>query len=180
MTLAEFLAWDDGTDQRYELLFGEVIAMAPALEAHGTIVARLAQLIGNALRRPCRVVTEVGIQAPGRKDTFFIPDLAVTCAPPQPKNQFLVEPTLIVEVLSPSTAHYDRQFKLTSYRQTPSVREILYVSSFERQVELQRRGEAGLWTVEDLIGGGTVRLQSVPVDLPLDAIYQDVALGDGS
>ncbi|MCC7048740.1 MAG: Uma2 family endonuclease [Alphaproteobacteria bacterium] len=180
MTLAAFLAWDDGTDQRYELLDGEIIAVAPPSEAHGTIVQALGRSIGNALKRPCRVVGEAGVLVPGRRDSFFVPDLVVTCAPPRPGAQHVEEPILVVEVLSPSTLRHGLQNKLHVYRQIPSVKEILYVSSFERHVELQRRG-AGLWTVQDLIGDSRFRLESVGAEIDLAAIYQDVALaGDAA
>jgi len=100
-TVEDFLAWDDGTDRRYELVGGEVIAMAPPAEAHGTIVANLTIRIGTKLEAPCRVVGEAGIVLPDRDDTYYQADLAVTFTSPEAGRQHVAEPVLIVEVLSP-------------------------------------------------------------------------------
>ena len=80
MTVAEFLTWDDGTDTRYELVGGDVVAMTPPLEIHGTVVTNLGAELRSRLRPPCRVVTEAGIVRPGQDDTYYQADLAVTCA----------------------------------------------------------------------------------------------------
>jgi len=100
MTLAEFVEWDDGTDTLYELIDGQVVAMAPAREAHGTIVANLVLAIGPQLQPPCRVVGNAGITRPESADSFYIADLAVTCDRPADQRFLLAEPRLIVEVLS--------------------------------------------------------------------------------
>ena len=81
-TVDEFLAWDDGTDRRYELVDGQVVAMAPPSETHGTIVANLTVRSGSQLRAPCRVVGEAGVTAAERSDTYYQADLLVTCAAP--------------------------------------------------------------------------------------------------
>jgi Uma2 family endonuclease len=72
MSLAEFLEWDDGTETRYELIDGRLLAMVPPIEAHGTIVANLAAAIRQKLRPPCRVVIEAGIVPADRADTYGI------------------------------------------------------------------------------------------------------------
>ena len=64
MSLAEFLEWDDGTDTVYELIDGQVVAMAPARDAHGTIVMNLGVVIGPQLKQPCRIVGNAGITGP--------------------------------------------------------------------------------------------------------------------
>jgi hypothetical protein len=84
MSLAEFLEWDDGTDRRYELLDGIPVMMAPSLEAHGEPAAALALEIGSRVRPPCRVISEAGIIVPDRADSYYVADLAVTCAPREP------------------------------------------------------------------------------------------------
>ena len=175
LTVGEFLIWDDGTDRRYQLVRGVVVAMAPPLEAHGTIVGNAARGIGNRLRRPWRVVVETGVRLPERDDTFYQADLVVTCAPPKVGARWIAEPRVIVEVLSPSTADHDRSEKLDDYQALPSVSEIVIVFSDRRRVQLWRR-RPGFWQVEDLIGDAELRLESVEVALPLVELYQDVAL----
>jgi Uma2 family endonuclease len=173
MTLAEFLEWDDGTDRRYELLDGLPVMMAPATEAHGEIAAALTIEIGTRLRPPCRVINEAGILVPDRADTYYVADLAVTCAPREPGRRMVAEPVLLLEVLSPSTGQVDRWRKVADCRTLPSVQEILLVFSDERRVEVQRRTADG-WRVEDLIGKAEVALSCCRAPIPLDGVYRDL------
>ena len=131
MSLAEFLRWEDGTDTRYELIGGVPTAMAPPARAHGVVCAWLAGLIDAGLRsrRPCMTQVEAGIVPPGRGDTFYVADLAVTCVPYQRGEQVAQDPILVVEILSPSTERHDRHTKVPAYREIDSVKEILIVDS---------------------------------------------------
>ncbi len=158
-TLDEFLAFDDGTDRRYELFDGHIVAMAPASDVHGALVARLTLRIGAGLRPPCEVVIEAGIVPPERADSWYQADLAVTCAG-LTGQQFIAEPILIALVLSPSTAATDRDRKLPDYRAIPSLRDVLVVSSSEPRVEHFYREDDG-WKICDLRGTGTLRLQAI-------------------
>ena len=173
MTLAEFLEWDDGSDRRYELQDGVPVMMAPSLEAHGELAAALAIEIGTRLKPPCRVISEAGIVMPARTDTYYVADLAVTCAPREPGRRMVVEPVLVVEVLSPSTGQVDRWRKVADYRTLESVKEILVVFSDERRVEVQRRTADG-WRVEDLIGKAEISLACCDGPIALDAVYRDL------
>ena len=131
MSLDEFLVWDDGTDTRYELIGGFPVAMAPGLEGHWTLSARLTTRIDTALsgRRPCRTGTEAGILDPDRNDTYFVADIGVTCAPYDRQRQYMQDPILLVEILSPSTERHDRKVKVPTYQRIASVQEILLVDS---------------------------------------------------
>jgi Uma2 family endonuclease len=173
MTLAEFLEWDDGTDRRYQLVDGLPVMMAPAVEAHGELALSMGAEIRSRLRPPCRVISEAGVTIAERADTYYLADLAVTCAHREAGRRIVAEPVVIVEVLSPSTSHIDRWRKVADYRTLPSVQEIVVVSSDERRVELQRRISDG-WRVEDLIGQASIRLGVCDGPIPLDAIYRDL------
>jgi Uma2 family endonuclease len=173
MTLAEFLEWDDGTERRYELLDGTPVMMAPSLEAHGELAAALTVELGNRVKPPCRLISEAGIVISDRADTYYVADLAVTCVPREPGRRMVVEPVLVVEVLSPSTGQVDRWRKVADYRTLPSVQEILVVFSDECRVEVQRRTPDG-WRVEDLIGQAEIALACCSDSIPLDAIYRDL------
>jgi Uma2 family endonuclease len=170
MSLAEFLEWDDGTDVRYELIDGHVVAMAPPSPRHSAIAGRLVRLIGSALKPPCEIYIEAGIVTPGHADTYLQADLAVSCRPLDEQDRNLAEPVLIVEVESPGTVRHDRGVKVDRYRQVPSVQEILLVSSEERRVQLWRR-EGPRWTVEDVIGDALLWLESCDLDIPLSELY---------
>ena len=173
MTLAEFVEWDYGTDRRYGLLDGNPVMMAPSLEAHGELAATLTMEIGARVKPPCRVISEAGIVIPDRADTYYVADLAVTSAPREPGRRMVVEPVLVVEVLSPSTGQVDRWGKVADYRTLPSVQEILVVFSDERRAEVQRRTADG-WRVEDLIGKAEINLSCCEAPVPLAAVYRDL------
>jgi Uma2 family endonuclease len=170
MSLAEFLDWDDGTDTRYELIDGRVVAMAPPSPRHSAITGRLARLIGSALKAPCEVYVEAGIVTPARADTYLQADLAVSCRPLDQQDRDVAEPVLVVEVESPGTVRHDRGVKVDRYRELPSVREILLVASAERRVQLWCR-EGGRWSVEDVIGDALLRLESCALEIPLADLY---------
>ena len=127
-------------------------------------MARLAVRIGTGLRPPCEGVIEAGIVPPERADSWYQADLAVTCAGLS-GQQYLTEPVVIVQVLSPSTATTDRDRKLPDYRAIPSLQNILVVSSTEPRIEHFRREPDG-WKIHDLHGQGTLRLPAF--DLTLD------------
>jgi Uma2 family endonuclease len=173
MTLAEFLEWDDGTDRRYELLDGIPMPMAPTLEAHGELAIALGAEIRSRLKPPCRVISEAGIVIPDRADTYYVADLAVTCAPREPGRRMVVEPVLVVEVLSPVRDEINQRRRVADYRTLPLVQEILVVFSDERRVEVQRRTLDG-WRVEDLIGQAAIALSCCDAPVSLDAVYRDL------
>jgi len=170
-TIADFLAWSDGTDRRYELIDGAPVAMAPPSEAHGTIVMNLGSALNAQLQPPCRVIAEAGILLADRDDAWYQADLAISCTPPEPGRSHVAEPILIAEVLSPSTAIHDRGLKLVDYCRLASVREILLVSSTDRSIQYWRR-DGPRWLVENLIGDATLALDTVPSPIPLATIYE--------
>ncbi|HET6521243.1 MAG TPA: Uma2 family endonuclease [Geminicoccaceae bacterium] len=176
MTLAEFLEWDNGTEARHELVRGQIVAMAPPCGRHSRLVGNLAGQLARHLPPPCGFCVEAGIVPPERDDTRYHADLAVSCAPLDEDPGYVPEPVFKGEVLSPSTAAYDRWVKLADYRRLPSVREVLLISSRERHVELCRRVAGARWTVEDLIGETELRLEVVDVAVPLAAVYENVAV----
>ncbi len=186
MTVAEFLAWPgDGHPYPHQLIDGEPIAMAPPSEAHGTIQANLARLIGNhlAARRPgCRVVTNAGVVPRIRAGfNMRVPDLAVTCAPPDRRRYALDDPVPLVEILSPSNEAETRE-AVWAYTTIPSVAELLIVHSTEAVAELWRREVAGGdWPAEPAWIGAADRLElaSPGLVLPLPEIYAGTVFAPG-
>lgn len=180
MDLEAFLSWDDGTDTRYELVGGFVVAMAPPSRAHGILAARVTARLEASLahRRPCVAQSEAGVLRPDRADTFFVADIVVTCTPFDHRAQTVDEPILIVEILSPSTELHDRRFKVPVYREIETVQEVLLVGSDARYVELHRRS-GGQWIVEILRGpDDAVALTSVGTDIPLAELYDGITFDD--
>jgi Uma2 family endonuclease len=172
MTVAEFLTWDDGTDTRYELVRGKLVAMAPPSAKHSVIASKIGGSLEASLERPCYVGMNAGVVWPERDDTFYEADLVVSCTPLKADMTTIPQPTVVIEVLSPTTAAHDRGGKLYDYRRIPSVQEIALVASEQRHVEIWRRRGAK-WEVEDLIGDAALELETVGVAIPLAAIYAD-------
>lgn len=172
MTVDEFLDWEDGTDTRYELIGGFPLAMAPPREVHGVLTAELARRIGGALvaRRPCRVSVEAGIVLTDRADTFYVADLAVTCAPYDARRQYVQDPILIVEILSPSTERHDTRIKLPAYRSIASVQEILLLDSDARFAQLHRR-QGEQWITELVHGEAMLPLATVGIEISMAELY---------
>jgi Uma2 family endonuclease len=180
MTLDEFLRWDDGTETHYELIGGFPIAMAPPTEAHSVLAVRLVTRIESGLsgRRPCRTHIEAGVIRPDRADTYYVADIAATCAPIEPGRQAIKDPFLIVEILSPSTERHDRRVKLPAYRQIATVQEIVLIASDGLYAELHQRA-GGHWITELLRGGeGVLALNSVGIEVLMSDLYEGIALGE--
>ena len=171
MTVAEFLEYDDGTDTRYELINGQLVAMNPPATRHVQICQNIGTAIDRQLRPPCQVYWATpGVAIDENDKTWRVPDLVVTCV--RPAKGFFLGPRLIVEVLSPSTEKDDRTTKLDFYDTVPGVETILLVWQDQRRVRLRERLGAG-WQERDLIGSGTVRIEPLGIELTLDEIYHD-------
>jgi Uma2 family endonuclease len=175
-TLDEFLAFDDGTDTSYQLFEGRIVAMNLPLRGHGALVARLAQIVGNQLRRPCEAALGAGIIPANRRHSWYKADLIVSCTPGNYQDQFIAEPLLVVEVLSPTTSATDFSRKLPDYQQIPSMREVLLVSSMERLVRHWRREPDG-WVEDAHRGLATVRLSGLPVSIAMADLYDGILPG---
>ena len=178
MTVDEFLRWEDGTDTRYELVGGFVLAMAPPAARHSLLAVALGGEIRSALRSrpPCRAYSEAGIIVPDRADTCYIADLAATCRPLEAGDRLIREPFLIVEILSPSTASFDRQSKVADYRRIPSAREILFIDSETVFAEVLRR-EGDRWITEIVQGASAIlSLSSVPLGISMGDLYDGIPL----
>ena len=178
MTLEEFLRWDDGTDTHYELIDGFPVAMAPPAEAHRILAVRLVSRIDAALagRRPRNAQIEPGVVRPDRADSYYVPDIAVTCEPNEPGRQAMVDPILIVEILSPSTERTDRRLKLPIYQAMESVREIMLIDADSHHAELYRR-ENDRWGIQ-LVRGTEASLVLTTVDLrtSMSELYEGIAI----
>jgi Uma2 family endonuclease len=173
VTVAEFLRFEGERDVRYELVRGEIVAMAPAMRRHRIIAARLAAALANRLRPPCAAESEAGILLPWSDGDYYVADLAVSCAPVG-DERWCPDPVLVVEVLSPSTERDDRGLKLNDYRHIPSVQDVLLVASTRPLVEHNARSDP-FWRVQELGPGDTVRLEGLGIEVPVDELYAGLA-----
>jgi Uma2 family endonuclease len=176
MTVAEFLNWPtpDGSD-RWELVDGVPVAMAPASDRHGTIHAQAVYLLAGHLadaRPDCRVIVEPGTKPDDHN--LRIPDLTVTCGPTDPAARFST-PVLIVEILSPSNWQKTMR-NVDSYVSIDGLVEVLVLRSPRMLAEIFRRGASGAW--DDIavvtVGDELVELTSIGFAAPLAAFYRTV------
>ncbi len=175
MSADEFMTWDDGTDIRYELVDGEIVAMAPPSEPHGSIAGNAWGEIDSRLRQrsPCRAIVEAGIRVD--ESNHFRADVAATCAEPR-RGAFVEEPFLVVEVLSESTWREDVGPKLRRYVELPSVREIWLVDSRERWVQVWQRTENAWIVTLPLRGSAEFASEALADRVALDALYRNTGL----
>lgn len=177
MTYAEYLRAEAEAEVKHEYLRGEVWAMAGGTPEHGALAAAMIMLLGSGLRgKPCRVFSSdvrVRVQA---TDLATYPDVSVVYghlerAPDDPHA--ILNPVLLVEILSDSTEAYDRGDKAAHYRRIPSLREYLLVSQREPRLEVFRRGEGGRWELYEAGPGESLTLASVGVIVETDEVYRD-------
>jgi Uma2 family endonuclease len=181
MNVAEFLRWQDGTDTRYELVGGFPLAMAPPAEAHRMLATRLASRIDAALaaRRPCNAQVEAGIIRSDRADSYFVADIAATCARNERGRQAIRAPILIVEILSPGTERHDRLTKVPIYRNIESVEEILLIDSESLYAEVLRR-DGERWITALVRGPDAVlRLAEIGVAVAMAELYDGIDVASG-
>lgn len=180
MTFEAYVALEAASDVKHEFLNGEVVAMAGGTIAHGALAMAVGAALSNALRdRRCRVLSSdvrVRIEATGLS-TY--PDVSVVCEKVEvaPDDEHgVLNPALVVEVLSDATEAYDRGAKAAHYRRIPSLREYVLVSQREPLIEVYRRNERNNWElVVEARAGERAELQACggPVLLDVDEIYRD-------
>jgi len=171
-------------DVRSEFYDGRMYAMSGGTHPHALIALNLGAELRSALKRGSCVVsgsdTRVRVSPQG---LYTYPDLAVVCGEPKfadGRNDTLVNPILLVEVLSPSTEAQDRGFKAQQYRKVESLQEYALVSQVEPRVEVFRRQAGGSWLFSEAVGMDSVcRFESVGAGIALAEIYSKVTFESG-
>lgn len=172
MTVEEFLAFEDGTDTRYELVGGELVAMAAASPAHGALIVNAAAVLRSTLPPGCRAMSQVAVISSATD--VFVPDLVVSCDGKLDERS-IADPALVVEILSPSSRSFDLGEKADRYSQIPSCREIWLVDSTRPWIRLwARRGDH--WLVTLPITRGSFRSEVLAADVPLAELYRGTDL----
>lgn len=179
-SLEDFLAWEETQPERHEYLHGETFAMVGARRVHGITCLNLAASLKASLRgTPCAVFIE-NMKLRVADDALFYPDVFVTCDRHdlRTEREFRA-PTLIAEVLSPTTEAYDRGQKFTQYRRLASLREYLLISPETREVLLFRRESAqGLFTLHDFTEATQLECASIGCTVALAELFEGLDLPD--
>lgn len=181
VTPAEYLAMERGAEQKHEYLNGRVFAMAGASPKHNLVCGNLIGALRDRLRgRRCVVMPSdqhVYVEATAL-GTY--PDVTVLCGPAKYHADFpqsLVNPSILIEVLSPSTEAYDRGAKFDHYGHLPSLREYVLVTTDRFAVDHFLRETDGTWRLSTSRGlDAVVRFPSVDAAVPLAEIYENLEL----
>jgi Uma2 family endonuclease len=179
LTSDEFLAWELNQIERHDFVDGEAYAMSGAGEAHVTVTGNVWAALRDRVRSSgCRAFftdMKLKVEATGN---FFYPDVFVTCGEADRADPLVKrEPKLIVEVLSKSTAAYDRGDKFANYRQIPTLKEYALIDPDRRIADVFRLGQDGLWVLHPLTlqnATDTLNFASVNIALTAAEVFADV------
>ncbi|MDE2082012.1 MAG: Uma2 family endonuclease [Burkholderiales bacterium] len=175
LTLEAYLAWENEQPERHEFHRGEVFAMVGGRRAHGRVVSNLNRRLSEALDgSPCQVFAET-MKIQIDDDAVLYPDVFVTCDQADLATEMIFRaPTLVVEVLSPSTQAYDRSHKFALYRRIAALREYILVDPDTRRVEAFRRGADGLWDLHDMSETATMEAASIGCAVPMAEVFAGI------
>ena len=180
LTEEEYLRIERAAEFKSEFYDGRMYAMSGGSSAHALIIPNLAAELRQALKKKsCAVyVTELRLRITARS-SYTYPDIAVVCGAPafaDDQKDTLLNPNVLVEVLSPSTEAHDRGLKFSQYRQIESLQEYGLVSQSEPRVEIFRRQASGEWLLSESIGiEASVRFESIGCQVALSEIYHQVS-----
>ncbi len=176
-SLDDYLAAERVAEEKHEYWCGDLFAMAGASFVHNTIVANLVRELGvRLLDKPCAPLpSDMKIFVPSKPGVVY-PDASVYCGQPtfhDEHRDVLLNPTIVIEVLSDSTERFDRGDKLIGYRSVASIQQVVLVSQNERRVEVFTR-DGDRWILQDATDDGVVSLRSIDCELPLAGVYRNV------
>ena len=180
MTEAEYLAYERASEIRHEFWRGELFAMAGASEGHNLASLNLASVLNSYLRdKPCRAYTHDMRVFASQSRAYVYPDIVVACPPIEFKDEkrdTLLNPQVVVEVLSPSTESYDRGKKFDLYRQSESLRQYVLVAQDEpRVMSYIRQSDGVAWLLTPLAGlDAVLDFPTLGLSVPLSEIYRNV------
>ncbi|HEU4387301.1 MAG TPA: Uma2 family endonuclease [Blastocatellia bacterium] len=191
-SVAAYLATERQSQERHEYLDGEIFVIAGESPDHGSICSNISGQLYVQLRgTPCRVFSkDTKVRSgpapfqPGKSEGLYsYPDVLVVCGDLEFHDEHrdvILNPTVVIEVLSPATEAFDRGEKWTRYQAyLPDLTDYLLVSQSKPQVEHFQRQDSGEWLYSRTHGlDGTVRLASIDCALKLDDIYERIVFPD--
>ncbi|NEQ75086.1 MAG: Uma2 family endonuclease [Okeania sp. SIO2C9] len=176
MTPEEYLEWEAKQEFRHEYVDGEIFPMTRENIPYNNIVLNLCStLYPSVHQKSCRInLLEVKVKD-GKNSRYFYPDLVITCNADDLKSRdFIEHPTVIIEILSPSTEKYDHGDKFKYYRQIPSLQEYVLVDSKSISVEIYQRGEGKIWHYSAYTEGESITLSSIEFTSTVKVLYEGI------
>ena len=184
MTPSEFLEWERQQEYKHEYVGGEIFSMSGASMNHNKIASNIIGIVWNHLqKKECSIYPSDLRVAVKSKNSFFYPDATIICGEPEFDDDNLKDtvknPTVIFEILSPSTEDYDIGKKLFFYMQIESLKQYVIVDSRSTHIRMTSRMENGTWKFLELTKN-TESMMISPIDLqlPLVDLYEGVNFQD--
>ncbi len=182
-TVQEYLTLEEASVVKHEYRRGRIVAMAGGTHAHALVAMNLGGELRSRLRdTPCIVTgSDVRVRVSATA-SYCYPDLSVVCAEsvfdPPDRSVTLLNPQVVVEVLSPSTAESDIGGKFDDYMRIDSLQEYVLVAQNRPWARSFHRGPDGLWAIGPLVEGlqATLAFRSLGIDVPLAEVYAKVRL----
>jgi len=180
-SVAEYLELEDAADERHEYQDGEILAMAGGSPEQSFIIANFVGEAHNALKgKNCRVAeSNLRIRIP-HKPRYMYPDASIICGPLQfdpqdPRRHTIINPKVIIEVLSPSTEAYDRGDKFTQYREIQGFDEYILISQDRPNFESFLRQPDGAWSILNFTGlNAAAKIRSLGISIPMAELYAGI------
>lgn len=180
MTVEEYLAFEKKSPTRYEYVDGQIYAMSGVSKNHARLSGNIfAQLHSHLAGKPCEPY-QVDVKVKASNSRYYYPDVVVICeaASEDAEDEYLIiNPILLVEVLSPTTQRTDKVEKFNTYQQIPGLLEYLIVAQDQMRVEVYRHRKAGdVWQGEVFTESAEqILLESIGINLSLAEIYRRVS-----
>lgn len=177
MSVEEYVAYEQETGIKHEYIDGEIYAMAGGTDNHSTIALNCGSELREQLRKkPCRGFnSDMKVKISDLK--YIYPDFAIACGEPQfadEKRTMLINPTLVGEVMSPSSEDYDQGTKANYYRSLPSIQQYLLLDQDKPYAQLFTRNDIG-WQLQEFEGlDAVIPLKSIGCELKMSEAYLDV------
>lgn len=178
LTPKEYFAWEEKQLEKHEYIEGQVYAMSGGSRNHSLIAVRFTTLFSNHLDGSSCYVGNSDLRVKIVKtENYTYPDISVTCDDrDKTTTQYITYPSLIVEVLSPSTEAYDRGGKFRLYSHNPVLQDYLLVSSTSIEIDLYHKKDNGEWIIINYKEGDMIELKSINLTFAIAQIYQGITL----
>jgi len=179
MTIPEYLEMENAATVKHEYYKGEIFAMSGAKYEHNVVVANMFIALGALLEdKPCQPLGSDGRVHIEKNTLFTYPDISIVCGEPVFLNDDkmnLLNPSVIIEVLSKSTKDYDRGSKFMLYRSIPTLKEYILVEPETPYIEVFCINAMGLWELKEYNAiTDTLAIRTIGVKLPLTRIYKGI------
>ncbi|MFI5187309.1 MAG: Uma2 family endonuclease [Chitinophagales bacterium] len=181
ITASQYLEMERSAEFKQEYYDGHIYAMSGASLEHNIIASNLSARVGHFLDgKNCRMLqSEMRVSTPSR-DSYMYPDAIIVCGEPEledDKFDTLLNPSVIFEILSPSTRSIDKEGKFFFYREIPSLQEYVMIDSLKRHIIVAQKQAGDSWKFEDIDKHGfEFIISTIDFIITLEAVYSGTSL----